>query len=176
LAREEWKKSTRNKPPSRIVLRQHFLLVEVKQKLRFCGCSEITLRFPTFSLPTRLGEGKKKSSGSFLNALPIPHRMKFPKTIMRYCPFCKKHVEHKINVVKRKAASSLTYGSKVRARRRGSARGVGNRGRYSKPAVTKFKMTGKKATKKTDFRYECKTCKKQHIQAQGFRSKKVEFK
>lgn len=102
--------------------------------------------------------------------------MKLPKTIMRYCPYCKKHAEHKINITKKKAASSMTYGSKVRARKRGQARGIGNLGRYSKPAVTKFKMTGKKATKKTDFRYECKICKKQHVQKQGIRAKKVEFK
>ncbi|HII65876.1 TPA: hypothetical protein HA295_03825, partial [Candidatus Woesearchaeota archaeon] len=40
----------------------------------------------------------------------------------------------------------------------------------------KFKMTGKKATKKTDFRYECKNCKKEHAQKKGIRAKKVEFK
>ena len=49
-------------------------------------------------------------------------------------------------------------------------------GRYSKPAISKFKMTGKKSTKKTDLRYECKTCKKIHLQKSGFRTKKLEFK
>jgi len=70
----------------------------------------------------------------------------------------------------------MTYGSKVRARRRGVARGVGNLGRYSKPAITKFKMTGKKLTKKVDLRYQCNVCKKQHMRSKGFRAKKVEFK
>ena len=65
--------------------------------------------------------------------------MKVPKLIKRLCPFCKKHTEHKVAQNKKKNASSLTYGSKVRAKRRGSARGSGNKGRYSKPAVTKFK-------------------------------------
>lgn len=102
--------------------------------------------------------------------------MKLPKTVMRYCPYCKKHTEHKNSQNKKKNASSLTYGSKVRAKRRGRARGIGNMGRYSKPAVTKFKMTGKKLTKKTDFRYECKECKKSHMQKKGIRAKKVEFK
>ena len=69
----------------------------------------------------------------------------------------------------------MTRGSKYRARRRGKARGHGNLGRYSKPAVTKFKMTGKKQTKKTDFRYECKECKKMHTQAHGIRARRVEF-
>ena len=49
-------------------------------------------------------------------------------------------------------------------------------GRYSKPAITKFKMTGKKSSKKTDLRYECSECKKQHTQSKGFRAKKIEFK
>ena len=77
---------------------------------------------------------------------------------------------------KKKSPRSMTYGSKLRARRRGSARGHGNMGRYSKPPISKFKMTGRKPTKKTDIRYECSKCKKQHIQKQGFRAKKIEFK
>ncbi len=102
--------------------------------------------------------------------------MKLPKTKKRYCPYCKKHTEHKVAQTKKGKASSLTYGSKVRARRRGQARGKGNRGRYSKPAISKFKMTGKKMSKKTDLRYTCSECKKTHIQNKGFRAKKVEFK
>ncbi|MFH1408279.1 MAG: 50S ribosomal protein L44e [Nanoarchaeota archaeon] len=101
--------------------------------------------------------------------------MKKPKIIKRLCPHCKKHSDHKVSQNKKKSASSLSYGSKIRARLRGRARGFGNLGRYSKPAVTKFKMTGKKATKKTDLRYECKTCKKMHVQSQGVRAKRVEF-
>jgi len=31
-------------------------------------------------------------------------------------------------------------------------------------------------SKKTDLRYECKECKKTHMQKKGFRAKKVEFK
>ena len=101
--------------------------------------------------------------------------MKIPKTRKRYCPKCKKHTEQKVGAAKKKKASSLSYGSKVRARRRGKAKGGGNLGRYSKPAVTKFKMTGKKQTKKTDLRYECKDCKKTWVQRYGIRSKRVEF-
>ena len=95
---------------------------------------------------------------------------------MRYCPYCKKHTEHKVALNKKKNPRTMTYGSKTRAKRRGSATGLGNRGRYSKPAITKFKMTGKKASKKTDLRYECKECKKQHMQKKGFRAKRIEFK
>jgi large subunit ribosomal protein L44e len=102
--------------------------------------------------------------------------MKLPKMVKRYCPFCKKHTEHKITQTKKRAPSSLSYGSKTRARRRGAARGMGNLGRYSKPAISQFKMTGKKMSKKTDFRLECKECKKSHIQMKNYRAKKVEFK
>jgi large subunit ribosomal protein L44e len=101
--------------------------------------------------------------------------MKLPKTKKRYCPYCKVHTEHKVGPAKKKAASTLSYGSKYRARKRGKARGTGNLGRYSKPAVTKFKMTGKKRTKKTDLRYTCSTCKKAHMQKKGIRAKRVEF-
>ena len=102
--------------------------------------------------------------------------MKLLKVVKRYCPYCKTHQEHKVAQNKKKNASSLTYGSKVRAKRRGKARGTGNLGRYSKPGVTNFKMTGKKVTKKTDLRFECTTCKKKHVQKKGIRAKKVELK
>lgn len=101
--------------------------------------------------------------------------MKLPKTKKRYCPKCKKQTEHKVEQAKRRNPSSLTYGSKRRARKRGQARGHGNRGRYSKPAISKFKATGKKASKKTDLRFTCTVCKKASVQKAGFRAKRIEF-
>lgn len=101
--------------------------------------------------------------------------MKIPKILKRYCKFCKKHTEQKVTQNKKKAARSMSHGSKVRARLRGDARGLGNLGRYSKPAVTKFKRAGAKSTKKTDLRYTCTVCKKTSCQAAGIRSKKVEL-
>ncbi len=101
--------------------------------------------------------------------------MKLPKAVMRLCPKCRKHTEHKITSNKRKSASSLKRGSKYRAKKRGLAKGTGNLGRYSKPAVTKFKLTGAKTTKKTDLRYTCSVCKKIHAQRTGTRTKRVEF-
>jgi len=77
---------------------------------------------------------------------------------------------------KKKAPSSLSRGSKYRAKKRGLARGYGNRGRYSRRAVSKWKMSGKKKSKKTDLRYECKVCKKTHMQKKGIRTKRIEFK
>ena len=101
--------------------------------------------------------------------------MKIPKLLKRYCRVCRIHTQQKVTQSKKKNASSLTYGSKVRARKRGKARGTGNLGRYSKPAISKFKMTGHKQTKKTDFRYNCDVCKKSSTQRKGIRAKKVEF-
>ncbi len=103
--------------------------------------------------------------------------MKLSKTRMRYCAKCRKHTEHKIQMSKQKTRSSvhpLSHGSTIRIRRRGLRRGFGNLGRYSKPP--KPKMTGKKMSKKTDFRFECKVCKKTSVQKKGFRAKKIEFK
>lgn len=101
--------------------------------------------------------------------------MKLPKTRRKLCPTCKKHTEQKVFQAKKGQASSLSYGSKVRARARGRARGLGNQGRYSKPAVTKFKMTGKKVTKKSDLKFQCLECKKFNLQKSGFRSKRIEI-
>ncbi|MDP3733977.1 MAG: 50S ribosomal protein L44e [Nanoarchaeota archaeon] len=101
--------------------------------------------------------------------------MKIPKVVKRFCKTCKKHTLQKVSQNKKKMARSLSKGSKVRARLRGRARGVGNLGRYSKPAVTKFKRTGAKETKKTDFRFTCEVCKKMSCQPYGLRAKRVEI-
>ena len=101
--------------------------------------------------------------------------MKLPKTKRRYCPTCRKHTEQKVYQVKKGSSSSLSYGSKYRAKLRGQARGFGNHGKYSKPAITKWKMTGKKRTKKSDIKYQCLECKKFNVQRKGFRSKRIEI-
>lgn len=104
--------------------------------------------------------------------------MKKPKVVRRLCPFCKKHTEHKVKLAKRRSPGSkhpMSYGSKKRAKKRGLARGVGNKGRYSKRAISSFKMTGKKASKKADFRYTCKECGKTHGAKKGIRARRVEL-
>jgi len=100
--------------------------------------------------------------------------MKIPKTIKRYCPYCKKHTEHRVMQNKKKQASSLKRGAKQRMWKRGLARGKGNT-KLSKGALTKWKRYGKKTSKKTDLRYECSVCKKIHMQKKGKRAKRVEF-
>jgi len=97
--------------------------------------------------------------------------MKMPKTKKRYCPYCKKHTEHKVSQSKKRAASSLTAGSKYRMSKRGKCTGMGNKGKISKGAMSRWK----RSTKKTYLRYECSVCKKSHEQSKGFRAKKLEF-
>ncbi|MFH1915718.1 MAG: 50S ribosomal protein L44e [Nanoarchaeota archaeon] len=102
--------------------------------------------------------------------------MKKPKTINRYCKVCKKHTPHKVGESKkrgRNAARPMSYGSTPRVKARGQRRGTGNHGRFSKPP--KPKMTGKKLSKKTDFRYLCSVCKKSSVQRVGTRAKKIEL-
>ena len=103
--------------------------------------------------------------------------MKLPKTVKRFCPYCRKHTKHKITQAKKKTPSSAHPLGKFAKKRTRFGKGHGNLGKYgSKPAVSKWKMGNKKQSKKTDLRYECSVCKKQHIQKQGKRAKKVEFK
>lgn len=104
--------------------------------------------------------------------------MKVPKQRRMYCRKCKTHTEHKVSEAKRKtmgSAHTQSYGSKTRARARGKARGFGNLGRYSRAAKSAWKMSGRKTSTKTDFRYTCQTCKKTWTQHKGIRAKKVEF-
>lgn len=103
--------------------------------------------------------------------------MKVPKSIKRYCPKCKSHSEHKVLVSKKRTPGSARPLGKSAKKRTGFGKGVGNLGKYgSKPPITKFKMTGKKVSKKSDFRYSCSVCKKSTVQKKGIRSKRVEFK
>ncbi|MBT7903179.1 hypothetical protein HN587_04920 [Candidatus Woesearchaeota archaeon] len=103
--------------------------------------------------------------------------MKKPKLIKRLCPKCKKHTEHKVTQAKRRSPGSAKPLGINAKKRTGFGKGAGNLGKYgSKPAISAFKMTGKKVSKKTDFRYECKECKKSHCQKKGIRAKRVELK
>ncbi|MFQ5474448.1 MAG: 50S ribosomal protein L44e [Candidatus Nanoarchaeia archaeon] len=95
----------------------------------------------------------------------------------RLCPKCKKHTEHKVSQAKRRTPGSAKPLGKWAKTRTGFGSGTGNKGKYgSKPAIGSFKMTGKKTSKKVDIRYQCKACKKSHVQKKGFRAKRVEFK
>ncbi len=102
--------------------------------------------------------------------------MKFPKKTSRYCYKCKKHTSHTLSIIKGKDRGPLKKGSISRAHKRGRGIGYGNLGKWgSKPAISKFKMTGAKTSKKTNLKFTCEVCKKSSLQRFGIRTKKVVF-
>ena len=99
--------------------------------------------------------------------------MKVPKTVNRFCPYCNKKTKQKIKLVGTGfQRGTLTRGSKSRAKLRGQSRGIGNKGRWSRPAISKHKRKSK-TTKKTNFLYICETCGKAKYQKKGKRAGKV---
>jgi ribosomal protein L44E len=99
--------------------------------------------------------------------------MKIPKITNRYCPYCRKKTEQKVKLISTGGKrGTLKRGGIARAKLRGLARGIGNKGKWgSKPAQSKFKRKSK-TTKKTNIMYTCKTCNKSHYQRKGKRSGK----
>ncbi len=99
--------------------------------------------------------------------------MKLVKKVRRYCPFCKKHTVQKISLVSsgHKKGTLKRYG-KSRVMKRGGWRGLGNLGRFSKPAITSWKRKTK-STKKTNLLYTCPECKKSYVQKKGIRVGKI---
>ncbi len=98
--------------------------------------------------------------------------MKIPKKINRYCPYCKNKTDQKVKLVSTGAKrGTLKRGSLARAKLRGSNSGIGNKGKYSKPAVSKFKRKTK-TTKKTNIMYTCIKCGKSKYQKKGKRAGK----
>jgi len=123
-----------------------------------------------------IGYEERSLGVRFLNPLLFRSHMKVPKQVNRHCPRCNKHTIHKVTLAKsrgRNQSRPMSIGSTMRVRMRGQRRGFGNQGKYSKPP--KPKMTGKKLSKKTDFRYQCGECKKMSVQREGIRSKKIEL-
>ena len=102
--------------------------------------------------------------------------MKIPKTIKRYCRFCKKHTIQTLSLAKKRERSTLKHGSLKRARKRGRGTGFGNLGRWgSKPPKSKERMAGAKQSKKQDLRFKCKECNKTSTIKKSTRAKKLEF-
>ncbi len=101
--------------------------------------------------------------------------MKIPKKINTYCKYCRKKTEHLVSEVKKHDRGTLKKGSIKRALARGVAPKKGNRGKYgSKPAISKFKRTGAKSSKKHAFKLKCKDCNKTQIKTYK-RAKKVQI-
>ncbi len=87
--------------------------------------------------------------------------MKIPKKTKRFCPFCKKRTEQKIDLVSTGVKrGTLTWGSLTRAKKRGRNRGLGNKGKWgSKKAIKSWKRKTKTTTRKVLI-YTCQECKK----------------
>ncbi len=101
--------------------------------------------------------------------------MKLPKETKRYCPYCKKHTIQTVDTAKQKSRSSAhpmsRYGdSRVRAR--GQRRGLGNLGRFSKPAIKSWKRKTK-VTRRISIVYKCKECKKMKGIKKAIRSSRI---
>ncbi len=93
--------------------------------------------------------------------------MKMPKKIKTMCPYCKKHTEHKVKTVKKKARSKAHPLSQSVKRFNRKIKGYGS---FPRP-----NPSGEgKPTKKVDMRLECAECKKQHTK-KGYRVKKFEL-
>lgn len=99
--------------------------------------------------------------------------MKIPKTVNKYCPYCRKKTEHKVIIIKTvKVRRGLSFGSR---RTKEGKKGMGNKGKYSKRPISQRKRGLFKVAKGIDLRLECNVCKKQHVWVIKGRYKKVEY-
>lgn len=90
--------------------------------------------------------------------------MKFPKTINTYCPTCKKHTPHQVEVSKKRTRGSMKHGTRIFQRK---LLGYGSFPR-SKPDY-------EKSSKRVDLRFKCSVCGKKHTRGSGWRAKKFEI-
>jgi len=87
-----------------------------------------------------------------------------PRTIKRYCPYCKKHTTHEVEKMKKKKASELKQGQR---RFRRVMRGYGG---FPRPKPEGREKTSKRAA----LRYVCTECHKMH-QPPSIRTKRLDI-
>jgi ribosomal protein L44E len=98
--------------------------------------------------------------------------MKIPKEVKRYCSSCKKHMKMKVIHAKGGRKRGAMKAGQRRHQRRSGISGYGG---FPQPKIEKGSKYGAKQTKKTDFRYQCSSCKKMMTSASGgTRLRKVE--
>jgi len=98
--------------------------------------------------------------------------MNIPKKTNRFCPFCNKKTEQKIDLVSTgHKRGALKRGSLERAQLR-HLMGSGNRGKRSRPAIKSWKRKTKVTTKKVII-YTCQVCKKSKHAKKGRRVSKL---
>ena len=93
--------------------------------------------------------------------------MKMPQIVRKYCPFCKKHTEHKI---RRERIGSKSRRALAEGQRR-FKRILKGYGGFPRPNP----KGREKPTRKVDLRFQCQECKREHIIREGFRVKKFEI-
>ena len=99
--------------------------------------------------------------------------MKLPKKINRFCPFCKKKTEQKLDLVSTGSKrGTLKRGSIARAKLRNSIPGLGNMGKSSRPPVKKRKRKTKTTTRKVII-FQCQVCKKSKHKKKSWRVSKL---
>ncbi|MBN1801527.1 MAG: 50S ribosomal protein L44e [Candidatus Lokiarchaeota archaeon] len=90
--------------------------------------------------------------------------MKVPRTINRYCPYCREHKEHSVSVYKKGKERMLNHG-----RRRVERKKAGY-GSFPKEIFHK----NAKINKRTQPMLECSACGKKHY-TKSYRVKKFEI-
>jgi ribosomal protein L44E len=99
--------------------------------------------------------------------------MKLPKTTKRFCPYCKKRTEQKIDLVSTGfKRGTLARGSLSRVKKRGKNRGMGNKGKYSRKAIKSWKRKTKTTMRRVVI-YSCKECKKSKLAKHSRRVSKI---
>ena len=98
--------------------------------------------------------------------------MKLPKKTNRFCPYCKKKTEQKIDLVSTgHKRGALKRGSLERAKLRHLI-GMGNRGKRSRKAIKSWKRKAKVTTRKVLI-YTCSVCKKSKHAKKSWRVSKI---
>lgn len=89
--------------------------------------------------------------------------MKFPKEVSAYCPYCRRHTTHIVELAKKRPRRKMAQGQRRFLRK---LKGYGS--------FPKEKPEHEKATKRMDIRLKCKECGKKHSK-RGWRAKKFEL-
>ena len=90
--------------------------------------------------------------------------MDFPKNVRVFCPHCRTHTEHTVDLTKKKPRRTMSHEQRRYLRKL--------KGYTSFPRP---KPDHEKQTKKTDLRYKCSKCGQKHVKGKGFRNKKFKI-
>ena len=90
--------------------------------------------------------------------------MKFPQTIRIYCPNCRKHTLHTVEIAKKRPRRSAAIGQRIYLKK---MKGYGS--------FPREKPDYEKSTKKMDLRFKCTVCGKKHLHGEGWRVKKFQL-